>query len=83
MVVVYLEIYINSYVTTRDYNLVAFVMAAVLFLVLLPLIVEGQPNPSIFQLVTADAEEKCLQILNGGTFVPCKTNSTYTKIQYF
>ena len=51
-------------------------MAAVLFLLLLPLIVQGR-SP-IFQLVTWE-ENKCLQILEyGGTFVPCKDNSTTT-----
>lgn len=58
-------------------------MAAVLFLILLPLIVQGQPEPPIFQLVTAE-EGKCLQILEyGGTFVACKTNSTYAKNTVF
>ena len=84
-----LGIYINSsarcfviFVIIISLYLFTKAMIVVLFLVLLPLIVQGQPEPSIFQLVTVE-ENKCLQILNGGTFVPCKTNSAYTKHTIF
>ena len=58
-------------------------MAAVLFLILLPVIVQGQAEPQIFQLVTIE-ENKCLQILDyGGTFVPCEINFTIAKNTVF